>query len=258
MINLPKKIEDSDLYLSDPFAIFEVNNIFEHNTFKKLSNEFPSEKYFLNAHELGNKKFLNNQNVNFFNFLSTAPTWKKFYDEINSNLFVNNIFNLCKKDFDRIPERRKIKKINLVKKKINLLDKVKKKINQQFGKFDVRLGFEFSLMKHKSYIPPHNDVENKLISLLIYFPSNECRERDTLGTNYYKPKKESMDVWKGEMMNEIDSKKFYENYSLFHHTSFEENKLSGFIKTKNSWHDVSEVKLETTLRKSVIINLLKL
>ena len=118
MINLPKKIEDSDLYLSDPFAIFEVNNIFEHNTFKKLSNEFPSEKYFLNAHELGNKKFLNNQNVNFFNFLSTAPTWKKFYDEINSNLFVNNIFNLCKKDFDRIPERRKIKKINLVKKKL--------------------------------------------------------------------------------------------------------------------------------------------
>ena len=29
-----------------------------------------------------------------------------------------------------------------------------------------------------------------------------------------------MDIWKGDMMNDSESKKFYNNYEVFHHSEF--------------------------------------
>ena len=121
----------------------------------------------------------------------------------------------------------------------------------------IRIGFEFSIMKKNCYIPPHCDTENKLLSLMIYFPKNNVEDYLDLGTNFYSKKTDSetnMDVWKSEYLDVQNSEKFYENYDVFYKSKFEENKLVGFIKNEKSWHDVSQFNNDI-IRKSLNINL---
>ena len=258
-VNIPTNLNLSDIYHEKPFTIFEFFNFFEYEMYNKLSNEFPPEHYFLNHHNLGNKKYFNNKSNKFDEFINTSKVWRNFYEFSNSEKFIVSIFNICKKNFSFIEERHKIKKINFKKEiRNNFLKKINRKINKIFGHYEVRLGFEFSLMKKGSFIPPHNDTENKLISLMIYFPDKILEEEINLGTNFYKQNGKIIDKWKGDMMNENDSKIFYDNYTVFHHSKFTKNKLVGFIKSKCSWHDVSQIQCDQTHRKSLNINLYKI
>ena len=60
------------------------------------------------------------------------------------------------------------------------------------------------------------------------------------------------------MMSEAESKKFYNNYEVFHHSKFKKNKIVGFLKSKHSWHDVSKINTSINFRKSLNINLFKI
>ena len=108
MFNLPKNLNEFDVNINKPFSIFEKKNFFDHEFFKKLHNEFPSENYFHSKHDLGNKKYLNNKDKNFFIFLSRSDSWSNFYNAINSKKFLNEIFLLCKKSLFSIEERKRI------------------------------------------------------------------------------------------------------------------------------------------------------
>ena len=234
-------------------------NFFDHEFFKKLHNEFPSENYFHSKHDLGNKKYLNNKDKNFFIFLSRSDSWSNFYNAINSKKFLNEIFLLCKKSLFSIEERKRIKRIDFkAKVKRDLLSRAIRKLKNLLGIYEVRIGFEFSLMKNKDYIPPHNDTENKLVSLMVYFPEEHQDKDKNLGTNFFRSTKENYNLWKGDMMNEIESKEFYKNYSIFYTSKFEKNKLVGFLKSSESWHDVSIINTKSNLRKSLNINLYKI
>ena len=258
-LKFPDKIDDSDIYYNNPFTIFEIENFFDSNIFQNLDTQFPDEKYFHDKHNLGNKKYFNNKDLKFDDFLSDSPAFKNFYQELNSKEFVQKIFQFCKKDLVKIPQRKKIKNI-ILKQHVteNLIDKIKKKINHIFGSYHVRIGFEFSLMKAESFIPPHNDVENKIISLMIYFPSQDMKPNNNFGTNFYKPKNDVLEnIWRGDMMNNDESNNFFKKNSIFHHSQFTKNKLVGFLKSNNSWHDVSHLDKKEVSRRSLNINLYK-
>ena len=259
MFKLPKNLNEFDVNISEPFYIFEKKNFFDEEFFNRLHIDFPSENYFHSKHNLGNKKYLNNKDKNFFDFLGRSDAWKKFYNTINSKNFLNEIFLLCKKSLCSIEKRKRVKRIHFKTKiKRDLFSRGIRKIKHFFGIYEVRLGFEFSLMKNEDYIPPHNDTENKLVSLMIYFPE-EYQDRDkNLGTNFFQSTKENYNLWKGDMMNEVESKEFYKNYSIFYTSKFEKNKLVGFLKSSESWHDVSIVNTKSNLRKSLNINLYKI
>ena len=155
--------------------------------------------------------------------------------------------------------KEKIKSIKFKKEtKKRFLNRLIRKFNQIFGNYEVRLAFEFSLMKNGDFIPPHNDTENKLVSLMIYFPDEtQIKERD-LGTNFFKSDKKDLNIWKGDMMSHEKSKEFYQSHSIFYKSKFDRNKIVGFIKSKDSWHDVSKIKSSSELRKSLNINLYKI
>lgn len=256
MIDLPKNLKDFDINIEYPFTIFEKKNLFEDTFFNKLLNGFPSEGYFKNTHTLGNKKYFNNNDTDFNEFLNTSSTWNKFYNHLNSKKFLNEIFNLCKDNLKRIEQRKQIKTIRINKKSNNnLFDKFLRKIKKGFGVYETRLAFEFSIMKNGSYIPPHNDTSNKLISLMIYFPDSTQKGEVSLGTNFFKNSKKNLDIWKGDMLDEKNTKIFFENYEKFYTSKFEKNKIVGFIKSKNSWHDVSKIHTKSSSRKSLNINL---
>ena len=80
---------------------------------------------------------------------------------------------------------------------------------------------------------------------------------ENLGTNFYKSTRnnsQSLDLWKSEYLDQNISKKFFENYELFYNSKFEKNKLTGFVKSDKSWHDVKKFD-EDLIRRSVNINI---
>lgn len=50
----------------------------------------------------------------------------------------------------------------------------------------VELGFEFSILNNGDAIPPHTDNVEKLLSMMIYFPTLEEQARAPLGTEYWR------------------------------------------------------------------------
>ena len=259
MFKLPKQLSEMDIDIDKPFSIFEKNNFFDNEFYNTLSQEFPKEEYFYNKHDLGNKKYLNNKDSNFNIFLKKSNAWQNFYNEVNSKKFLNEIFLLCKNRLFSINERKNIRSIDFkLNPNSNFLNRAIRKIKSLMGIYEVRLAFEFSLMKNGDFIPPHNDTENKLVSLMIYFPDEiQTKERD-LGTNFFKSVKKDLNIWKGDMMSHEKSKEFYQSHSIFYKSKFDRNKIVGFIKSKDSWHDVSKIKSSSELRKSLNINLYKI
>ena len=54
--NFPNKINDSDIFISDPFCIFEINNVLDENIYYNLKNGFPTEEKYFNTFDIGKKK----------------------------------------------------------------------------------------------------------------------------------------------------------------------------------------------------------
>ena len=170
MIKLPKNLNDFEIYLKNPFTIFEKKNIFRKEIYNQLYKEFPNENYFDSKHSLGLKKYFNNKNKNFYDFINSSDVWLNFHNYLNSESFTHSIFNLCQKNILYIEERKKIRKISFQNKiKNDVISRVLRKLKKFLGIYEIRIGFEFSILKNRAFIPPHNDTENKLISLMFYF-----------------------------------------------------------------------------------------
>ena len=99
MFNLPQNLKKFDILIEEPFTVFEKFDFLTEEEFDKLQKEFPSESFFQSKHSIGSKKYLNNKDNNFWNFLESSTTWKNFYNYVNSEKFLNEIFNICKKNF---------------------------------------------------------------------------------------------------------------------------------------------------------------
>ncbi|MDB9827211.1 hypothetical protein OAC14_02620 [Candidatus Pelagibacter sp.] len=262
MINkLPNNISEFSNFVEHPFCIFEKKNFLPNYTYKLLRSNFPDEKIFPGYHQQGKKIFFNNKHKEFENFIK-GNIWEDFYRYFNNKDFVLSLIRLIHPQLELIENRKNFKNFKFNKKSSNnflnrLLRKLFKLINHQ----TIRVGFEFSIIKKDCFIPPHCDTENKLLSLMIYFPPEKkldlSKEYLNLGTNFYDKKsdaKKNLDIWQSKYLDNENLKNFYDNYKVFYSSKFEENKLVGFIKNDKSWHDVS-VFNQDLLRKSLNINL---
>ena len=57
IFNIPKKIEDSKLFISNPFCIFEIENIFDLEFYDNLKLEFPVDESLFKTFDIGKKNF---------------------------------------------------------------------------------------------------------------------------------------------------------------------------------------------------------
>ena len=262
MINeLSKNLDEFDNLIEKPFCIFEKKNLLNFVDYKELRNNFPDEKIFPGQHKNGKKIFLNNKQKEFYKFIENN-IWSNFYNFLNRKEFIFSLIELITPQLQYIKNRRNLKNYNFNNKfSNNYFQKIQRKLLKLIRCDSVRLGFEFSIIKKNCYIPPHCDTENKLLSLMIYFPPEESLnfpdEYLDLGTNFYTQKKtgkRNLDIWESKYLDKENSKTFFENYETFYKSKFEENKLVGFIKNDKSWHDVSEF-TQNISRKSLNINL---
>ena len=255
-IYLPNELNKFDNIVYEPFCIFEKNNFLEDSFYKKLKDSFPEEKEFIGIHKNGKKIFLNNKQEEFHKFIKNN-VWAEFYDYFNNKSLLNSLIKMIRPELKKIKNRSNFKNYYFNKRhSVSYYNRFYKKILKIINYNSIRLGFEFSIIKKDCFIPPHCDTENKLLSLMIYFPQNE-KEYKNLGTNFYSKKEDSklnLDIWESKYLEKENFKAFYDNYEIFYKSKFEENKLVGFIKNDKSWHDVSEFQKNLT-RKSLNINL---
>lgn len=260
-MKIPNELNKFDQLIINPFCIFEKKNFLDENLYQSLNENFPDENMLNKTHTQGKKIFLNNKQKEFFNFIEKNSVWKNFYNKFNNKKMIIFLINLISKELKKIHKRKDLKKIKFLENyKDNLFNKIRIKIYKLFNYNILRLGFEFSIIKRNCFIPPHCDTENKLLSLMIYFPPkvNNCKEDiSNLGTNFYIKKKNSknhLDLWESKYLSEKDTKTFYENYKLFYKSLFEKNKLIGFIKNEKSWHDLNKFDFDFN-RRSLNINI---
>ena len=109
-INLPSKLELSDVYVNEPFTIYEMENILKKDIYNRLREEFPDKSFFTEGYGPGGKLTFNNTNPLFYKFLEQSEIWKMFCQTINNEDMVKKLFNLMMHDLKKIPERKKFPK----------------------------------------------------------------------------------------------------------------------------------------------------
>ncbi len=257
MINLPNNLNEFDNFIDQPFCIFEKKNFLEDKIYNELRNNFPKEENFISVHSNGKKMFLNNKQEEFYKFIE-KNIWSEFYNFFNRKEVCDQFIYLIKNQLRNIENRRNIKNYSFIKKfQNNFYQKISNRLFKLLNYSSIRIGFEFSIIKKNCFIPPHCDTENKLLSLMIYFPPDDDDRYKNIGTNFYKlsdKNTKNFDIWESKYLDSETTKIFYENYELFYNSRFEKNKLTGFIKNEKSWHDVKQFD-ENIVRKSLNINL---
>ncbi|MBT4731219.1 hypothetical protein HOB87_04550 [Candidatus Woesearchaeota archaeon] len=64
-----------------------------------------------------------------------------------------------------------------------------------------------------------------------------------------------MHSWHSNLLNEEQSKEFYNSHDEFYRSEFTPNKLIGFAKTSLTWHTVEPFKIKNATRRSLCINI---
>ena len=119
---------------------------------------------------------------------------------------------------------------------------------------------EYSSITTGGYIPPHTDFYTKRLSFVFYLPdmnkdfTSEMKKQ--LGTTFWKAKKTAVSPIKrfsSTFLEGKEKKDFYKDYEPFHTSTYEPNKIAGFIKSDNSWHSVKKFDFDYD-RRAIVIN----
>lgn len=244
---------------NNPFVIFEIKNFLNDDNFHKIKNEFFDldenlKKTFAGKRENTDLKYsINSFDPNYQNFIISNPVLKELHEKIVSQNFLDYLirnlsFDIYRSKSYKLSHLFKILKIKKIKqeriKKFKFLDlfKVKKNINIQI---------EFSWMRSNTFLNPHTDAPNKLLSLMLYFPEVDNSIADNMGTIFWDYKKNNYE----NIYTDIATIK--KKGKILHQNKFEGKTLFGFIKNSRSWHSVPELYLpKDKYRKSININLL--
>lgn len=263
-MNLSNKLEDNlqdfENFHSEPFILFEKNNLLDSEDYKILTDEIYSydnfEKIFKGKGEKRYKS-INGSNLN---------TLKNGVFKDFCNFFLSpSFFNWFKKTHLPFFKYKK-KKIFYIKNPKKFLFKI---INKIVKIFNLPVNFlfteiEYSSIKRGGFIPPHTDAFNKRLSFVYYLPNNNeklnLKKKEALGTVFWKPKPSSLNPLRRfncALLEKKEKEKFYEDYEPFHIATYEKNKFVGFIKSDNTWHTVEPFDFDYD-RRAIVINIWEL
>ena len=238
-----------------PFTLFKIDNFFPDDFYNNLEENYPDLENLKidNLSDFKNKKYAfdTSSDVYSSHIKSNIP-FLKFEKIIYSKQFFNFFFNNFYFDFFKSRLKKPSHLIKLLKypKVVKNLDKV--------GLFhfitplnNIKIEIQYSYILNKGKIVPHTDSGEKLLSLMLYFPSKsyDNEKQKNLGTSFWTTNFNNFDNFHQDDNAKIKDKK------LFYKTSFERNILFGFIKNQASWHSVEPFNLgEDFVRRSININ----
>lgn len=282
---LPESIVHADHFDDIPTTLFEIRNFLPPDVFESLAESFPTSDTQYRIHERGKKKFLQNTQQAFWDVLDSAPAWRRFYDEFYTSEVVGQLEKLAVPHMQyRVEEERKPWRLTQSwRRQPGPLGRISRSVySTKFARrlrgawakvtssspvihllpkrrfTRVELGFEFSILNNGDAIPPHTDNVDKLLSLMIYFPTSEEQARAPLGTEFWRGRDGRLpqSQWDSGLLDTDESAEFYEHHEMYYQVPFQSNVLVGFIKSDISWHGLRPLELgPDEERRGLVINL---
>jgi 2OG-Fe(II) oxygenase superfamily len=227
----------------DPFCHFQVEHYLPPKMYQSLLESFPERKWFQETVEGDKNRLHSLYSADIVReFRQQYPVWRDFMDFLSSQAFLNDLYNFVRR--------------GLVNSRgfwnsrpwceVANHNPFTSLVNQP-----IRMQFEFSRLPRGSFVPPHTDAPDKLVSLLLYFPDPAWREHYGGNTDFYRPKR-------SELEHNWDNRRVpVEELVPFHSSRFAPNRLVGFLKSENSYHGVNPITCPDGMaRNSLNINVL--
>ncbi len=226
---------------NDPFFYFGADNFLPVSVYEALRREFPGPEHFT-IRQLEGKCRVDHQDTS--SILAERPTWRRFVELLREKAFIDSVFDFA------LPGLRQARGLAGLK-RWRLCDENTE--DPGWGLFErpVVLGYEFSRYPRGAILTPHTDKESKMIIMLLYFPDPQWRPEYGGGTDIYAPKDSSKN--KNWMNRHLE----HDQVETLCSVPFTPNTLAGFVKSRDSWHGVSNVNCPPEMgRNSFIINYL--
>ena len=209
----------------DRFNLLIVEKFIENKLFIDLRKNFPTVNYFSNKTKFA--LTLPQYDKNFSLFLRECEIWKNFIDLLNSDDFKKEVIKTFKI------------------KSVFFSDKSLKRFIPFFKK--VKLEFTFNKSYNKSFNNPHTDSTRKIVSMIIFFTSDEWSIKNGGLVHLYKPKDNKYEFnWRNEVVEENKLEVIKTIVPI-------PNNFYGFKKTKNSYHSVSKILCDDTKSRDVLM-----
>ena len=193
-----------------PFPHSIIKNSLEEKNLNNLINEFPnSEDVKRYENVMGGRRRLSSDSPLFYNFINKNPSWKAFYQSVNSKEFVNEIFSLYKDELKKtgciidnftfdanflfhksqgksdaikasIQNKgwysyllRVLFKTGLNRALKNIFYYIPLRLTQRFKKNRIHVHFDISYANDGYGVETHHDSESRVAVFLIFFSSRE-------------------------------------------------------------------------------------
>ena len=252
MLNQSLKIKKSNV----PYDYFIIDNLFDDSNYKAIRKDFYQAIENINSwHEEYGVAYSDNSKLDKPIYISGSTAHKDSYSYLLSKFNKNSVASEFLERLFDVNFFKKIVDKNLLPKNIKI-HKPSKKIGLFHKLFydNLTLSLKISRSSPGSGIAIHPDNYPKRISMLLYFGWSDNKTRKLGGTQIY------------DATNNFEPGHHYyfkhKNFKLHENVFPFENRLMGFVATKNSWHgvDPEETKdlKENNLTRDVLqINLVK-
>jgi len=232
----------------EPYPVGYLTSFIEENAYKQMLECWPELDKFEYMPKLGKKYSLSEGNNagNYSKCIKATPVWTHFYQMVKSSEFIENTLQfLNAKNIDLGLSKRKI-----VSRRGGRRSSVLARLQ---GVTELSARFEFSMMAPDGgHILPHTDAPNKLITLVVsHVAPNEWDEKWGGGTEVCLPKDRS------RIFNHRNKYMSFEEVDVIKKFPFTPNRCIIFIKTYNSWHQVSPIQAgsQGPMRRTLTINI---
>jgi hypothetical protein len=234
-----------------PYPIGLARNVLAPDVYGEMVRTFPDGELLEQAREVKGLKYQlsrRHHRKDYHRHVRQHAVWKRFYDYIQSDGFVDGIFDMLEQQGIDLGLRRPP-----LAERLDLRKKAWKKGSPQprFSKISAR--FEFMAMPAMGgCIPPHTDHPSKVITLVLaMLEEGDWDPADGGGTSIVWPKDDACSY--NYMNRYMDFDEVEEVRSI----PYRPNQCIVFLKTHDSWHAVWPMKGSDPqkLRKTLTINI---
>jgi hypothetical protein len=237
-------------FLYEPYPIALSRNALSPEDYGEMVATFPDVRNFLFKEGHGVKYSLSRHNHRrgYFAHLDRHPVWRRFYDYVKSDAFIEGALAMLKQRHVDLGlgrqsfAQRSVKRFKAIKKGSPL---------PHFSKLSAR--FEFSAMPVTGgSIRPHTDDPSKVVTMVIpILAEGEWDPAYGGGTSVIRPKDGTL------VFNRVNHYLDFDAVEEVQTFPFQPNQCLIFVKTYNSWHAVWPMtgNDERVLRKTLTINI---
>jgi len=232
----------------EPYPVCYVPEVMDSGLYETLRQAYPPTELFKFQPKLGRKYGLSElrRPENYRAFLAGNPDWKAFHEFVKSDAFVRDVLDLLRfHHIDlglaqaRVRSRARGRRLGLWA--------------RAMGRVELSARFEFSMMDPEGgHILPHTDDPHKLITLVISMMApGEWNPEWGGGTEVVLPQDRS------RIYNQLNEYLGFDDVETVRVYPFEPNQCVLFVKTYNSWHQVSPIRADSgaSMRRTLTINI---